>query len=658
MIIKLIFIAFILSYIVNIFGFKEKNVLACGLTGYCGANPANLDKVKIIALFNESRGKHSCGVFSGGKLLKGAEENKQALITDWLIQNQIPQVKNWNTIIIHTRAATQGAKTMANAHPFYYEKGKRKGWFAHNGTLKDWRSLGKKYKLDASKFDVDSKFLGNAIFNGDLQILNEYSGAAAFLFADNINKNTLYVWKGAAGDKEERPLYYYKDIKNQGMYISSMLEPLYIIADNSEHIYKFDANTLNKIENGVIVEKTVYERDETLHENYVVPFHNHKNHNSSYPQTTSNVGPIRLKAIDWNKTFTSKAFKFLSTNSAPENYLFYQKFRFYSNIRDTRKTLKPTFAHGVYKATEDGYIASIDGKVINEVDETKDPLTEYYFFKGYMINSKKNLNFLMSLLKVGNGTVFYTDLINMTDFPFPLPGKFSGSGGELNTVTSEHVYMVDYSNHWVNLECGDLIQVPFEENGISLSFNGRSLEDIFFWTDEEEDIKNNSPLLIINSRIQFELEAWSTKWLKEGFIISIDTKKGEYEVLDDYNVRHFLSWDDESISVIPNQIRLPIPTQASGFDTPVRESQNTTSQEEEEDDDVEDPLVTYDDIITTTKDFLEGLSVLVDDANEHMLGNESVPVKLPNLIDDLAGPITELEEIIKKAEQNENSNAG
>lgn len=508
----------IISWFITKIGFKNQNILSCGLTGYNGLNPPNLDKLKIIALFNESRGKHSCGVFSGGKIIKGANENNKALISDLLQVEKIPVTKNWNNVMIHTRAATYGEKTLENAHPFEYNKGKKKGYFCHNGTLKDWKDLAKKYNLKGEDFKVDSKFLGNVIFeSGNFDILGEYKGAAAAMYCDNINKNRLYVWKGGAGEKEERPLYIYKDLKNKGIYISSLVEPLWIIADDRKQIFNLNLNTLYVLENGEIQERIVIKRDEKLHEDYKAPISNQnvQNHHTSNNSNNTKHFWTSLKNICKD---------FITNNKAPLGYVYFKKGRFW-----TKKTQElEVLMHGTHLVEDDGLLST-------DVERAK----KYYFFNGYLIKNEKLLKELEKLeLEKGIKNIKAFDLINKTDFPFPLPSRHNQNSLH-NYFLNPFNTIYDYENTWVNVKGDSFPAIPFEDHEVYLSFTENHLEEVFFFNqniENKENVNKSEPKASLKDPV-----------ISDKIVNPFDKKE---EIIDSYNSEENLEEDINDIEEI------------------------------------------------------------------------------------------------------------
>lgn len=233
----------------------------CGLLGFAG-NPkamadramakAVLAKIKMLGLYNIERGKHSCGLYIDNTVFKGVNDDK--LFSDFIQNNEIPTpFESGNFIVIgHTRMATHGVHSYANAHPFLVED---ELVLAHNGVIRNIWSLCNRYKVNHTNIQVDSLGLAHLINKEGFKILNEYEGFAALLMYKASEPNSLYIYRGESrltkdGElKEERPLYYMQT--EEGIYVSSLHKSLRAISDSSTDTIKLvEGNIVHKITNG------------------------------------------------------------------------------------------------------------------------------------------------------------------------------------------------------------------------------------------------------------------------------------------------------------------------------------------------------------------------------------------------------------------------
>lgn len=121
-----------IQLILTLFFNVDRSMIYCGIAAFNGKKRLSLQqkqkiytKMKILGLFNQTRGEDGCGIYINGVIHKGHNEGKvdtktfQSFITqkDWVL----PIFTKGNVIILHTRKASYGAKTAANNHPFYIE---------------------------------------------------------------------------------------------------------------------------------------------------------------------------------------------------------------------------------------------------------------------------------------------------------------------------------------------------------------------------------------------------------------------------------------------------------------------------------------------------------------------------------------------------------
>jgi hypothetical protein len=259
----------ILFLIITLLTKRQSNVLGCGLIGFAPnkKNTANLDWIKLIMTYNAHRGTDSCGLFMNDTLVKGV--GNKADIRNFMAKTKIqydPKCKN-RLILAHSRKSTYGSHTEENAHPFFFEHEGKSIIFAHNGTITNATELAHKYDVDVFGLMVDSQKLAKIILEKGYSVLNDYKGSAALLFTYSDDPGVMYIFKGASRDKvsdanasEERPLYYIKN--NEGIYLSSMREPLDAASNQDLVVYTMPENIVCKIINNEIFEVEVIKRED------------------------------------------------------------------------------------------------------------------------------------------------------------------------------------------------------------------------------------------------------------------------------------------------------------------------------------------------------------------------------------------------------------
>lgn len=227
----------------------------CGIVGFSGPYPVDRTKFRWLTTLNENRGKDSTGVYA----IKGDKKLTKTLAKDTLIANKFILEDEFNhaidgaiALLGHTRAATQGAVTVDNTHPFEYDLG-LKVVGVHNGFIMG-QLLGK-YLKDYGLEDMfnehtmcDSQLIFAMLskFDGDWNKLSEIEGGVTTVFTYPTKfDRTLFAYK-----REARTLHY--GYCAEGIYISSEAEPLRQIG--CFNVTPFEDNSLTVIKDGVIMD--------------------------------------------------------------------------------------------------------------------------------------------------------------------------------------------------------------------------------------------------------------------------------------------------------------------------------------------------------------------------------------------------------------------
>lgn len=266
----------------------------CGIFAYSGKHP-NIDKIKILGLYNQSRGEDACGLLINSKVMHGNGTQKK--FASFIENNELPEPTKQHTIIGHTRKSSSGGVSEQFTHPYNITNPKGKSLLVgvHNGTLTNWVALAKKYDVNITdKNDSKTLFTILSLDKKNIKVLEEYVGGAALLINNPTEKNSLYVFKGGSKTyyqskvetpedeakweeyygkdfytvekesmskvKEERPLYMYRESEGS-VYFSSLEESLYAIGGNITNIFPVPLNKLLKFIDGELVEITDINRN-------------------------------------------------------------------------------------------------------------------------------------------------------------------------------------------------------------------------------------------------------------------------------------------------------------------------------------------------------------------------------------------------------------
>lgn len=375
----------------------------CGIIGFCGKPGAKPDplKIRLLGMHNRSRGMDSIGIYFNGNTKYGVGKSDKGDFSLFSSDYKFDikgRLKYGNTLLLHNRAASKGAVNVENAHPFLYDDkdGSLEMVLMHNGTIKDEYDLRKEVDVDYSKYDVDSELFGIVLHRdrGDYSILEKYKGSAALAWTWLDEPNTVYLWKGASFPEEdnrelttERPLYYYYDSKDKGIYFCSYKHSLSIVSNFEEEIKPVPMNTVVKIQNGEIVEETKINREfvnkddyatggwhSRIHEGYTMKT-KATNYNNSYANSNYS-GKNRTAATNAYNNYSNKNTPAENIdvpnpkNSVPKDRVYYFFGKVYINDKPLNGVVR---IDNDYKITDD------------------ESVKEQYYYNGVRVNSAKDI---------------------------------------------------------------------------------------------------------------------------------------------------------------------------------------------------------------------------------------------------------------------------
>ena len=361
----------------------------CGLFGFSGKKQVNVEKFKILALYNDSRGGDSTGIFyNGGETEKDLGNAFKFFKTHGFNKD----VEHDDRVMFgHTRKSSSGAKTKENAHPFTYvlNKSEFKSSFAHNGTLYTWKQDMGKFIDPAliANITVDSQALGLLITQKKYDYLKTFDGAVTYLFYHKDEPNTLQVFKGATLNYKrelvaDRPMFALKT--KEGLYFSSLIEALECISEEGDEFVDVPENEILFYKDGELVKSIKIDRKVEL--TYTTQSNWDWNKNNFNNTSSTTKYPLQKKEIVsekkenvrrfWNDTikYSSNVFR---------GRVYFNRGRYYRNGH----LMNSFFSDDNGNITMNAFNISQDGRLLYE-NEKNIKSTKYYFYNGLILNIK------------------------------------------------------------------------------------------------------------------------------------------------------------------------------------------------------------------------------------------------------------------------------
>jgi len=351
----------------------------CGLISYAGATDYSVDKLKILFLLNEHRGKDSCGAYIKGK---GTVKVEGEVSKTMLPHIHIPD----STLFLgHVRQGTVGSKTKENSHPF------TEGNLVqiHNGRIDNYISIAGKFDL-GNDYKVDShvmlklfkKFQDEGKENFIEAGLQELDGHIALMLHDKNKPNIVYFYRNV-----ERPLFY-GHVEEGNYYFSSLEEPLLIIGVKKENIVNVEVDQIYQLnyETNELT-KTPFVKHIKIKERIPILSPVRTRNVSSYPSYIKpSTDAFNKLSIIYDKLYTDRP------KSKVENDPIIEKNTTIEYVNDKNETVVGKIIascrpyNNVYVVVDDkGCFSFVDRSLITEVEEDIDD-------KGLESNSIRTAN--------------------------------------------------------------------------------------------------------------------------------------------------------------------------------------------------------------------------------------------------------------------------
>lgn len=200
----------------------------CGIFGYVTTKPV-VKNAHILAqglLADTLRGSCGTGIYAYGHKEKEQEVFKRALAgPDFVNTRQfdtfVSRAAEFNVVIGHNRAATQGSAKDANCHPFVFgDIG-----LVHNGTLRGYHRLVKEHKFS---HQVDSAYAAKGMAeNGEKATLEQTDGPFVFVW-HNKAANTFNIARN-----NNRDIYWILDKDGDTLWYASEYLMLHWLLDRN-----------------------------------------------------------------------------------------------------------------------------------------------------------------------------------------------------------------------------------------------------------------------------------------------------------------------------------------------------------------------------------------------------------------------------------------
>lgn len=366
----------------------------CGIFGWNGkhASSVSKDKLKLLGIYNDSRGGQSMGMYFNERVHKSI--NPHSKFKDYWEDNVFAETIEHNIVIGHSRRASVGSQSLANAQPSVItlatkKKDSDRMVLAHNGTIANYIELAELYGMNIKALNTDSQVMAALLLSDGSEVLSKYIGGASMLFTSTKNPEILYVFRGmssmyAVGTHltEERPLHYYQEHKNS-IYFSSEKGALVAIAKDKALVKEVPGNELFKVENGRMTKIEDINRDDAAQKpNVVQAAHTVPNSGFTYG--------YKAKAAEKVLEVESDFLKSIQVLIEQNDVLYYSGGRFHVGLEE---------ANGEYYV--DGFGSTYTEQELFDNNSHPRDIMVLYFYKGFLLTDKSDYDGILLLEKDG-----------------------------------------------------------------------------------------------------------------------------------------------------------------------------------------------------------------------------------------------------------------